>query len=132
MNLTEYRNNFLVYNKKHLIKDESILTKIKEHIKIYPQSKNGRIWYSKPLQEVYSEFQTSLKTHNELDAFLDNKETWHDSPQGIPRITAQINGQDEGNNFYWGRDEILTTSEYFMSNKPEYKKYQEKSILILG
>lgn len=132
MNLTKYRNNFLVYNKEYLTKDKSIFTKIEEHIKMYPQSKGGRIWYSKPLQEVYSEFQTSLKTHNKLEAFLDNIETWHKGPQGIPRVTAQMNGQDEGNNFYWGRDEILMTNEYFMSDKPEYKKYNKKSILILG
>lgn len=132
MNLTEYRNNFLVYNKECLTKDKSIFAKIEEHIKMYPQSKDGRIWYSKPLQEVYSEFQTSLKTHNKLEAFLDNIETWHEGPQGIPRVTAQMNGQDEGNNFYWGRDEILITNEYFLSNKSEYEKYSGKSVLILG
>ena len=132
MQLTEYRDNFLVYNKSFLTKDDSIRTKINHHINLYPLSKDGRIWYSKPLQEVYSEFQTSLKTHNKLEAFLDNTETWHEGPQGIPRVTAQMNGQDEGSNFYWGRDEILITNEYFLSSKSEYKKYNEKSVLILG
>ena len=130
MNITTYRNNFLVT--KEIINKYNIQSKVDEHIKMYPQSKEGLIFYSEPLDVVYSSFQTSLKSHNKHQAFLDNIETWHEGNQGTPRIQRQMNGQDEGNNFYWGRDEILCSNEYFLSDKPEYSKYKDKSILLLG
>ena len=118
MNITTYRNNFLVT--KEIINKYNIQSKVDEHIKMYPQSKEGLIFYSEPLDVVYSSFQTSLKSHNKHQAFLDNIETWHEGNQGTPRIQRQMNGQDEGNNFYWGRDEILCSNEYFLSDKSEY------------
>jgi hypothetical protein len=99
---------------------------------MYPSSKDGRIWYSESLDEVYSEFQTSVNTHNKNDAFLDLKKSWHEGRQGIPRINAQSTGYDEGNNFYWGNYPVNYDEEHFISENPEYLKYAGKNILILG
>lgn len=130
---TEYKDNFLVYNNNdYLTHDSNLIEKIKNHHCLYPHSITGRIWFSKSLNEVYSEFQTSLKTHNKNEAFLDNTDTWHNGAQGIPRIHAQFNGKDEGANYYWNNLQINYTSEYFISDIVDYKKYEGKSILILG
>lgn len=128
----KYRENYLVYNNGYLSEDTTIKSKINHHLQLYPISNTGRIWYSKDLNEVYSEFQTSLRTHNKNEAFLDNIDTWHSGPQGIPRITAQINGKDEGNNYYWNNKEIHYTNEYFLTENISYSKYKNSSVLILG
>ena len=132
-NFLEYRENKLVYfNGEYITNDVSLKGKINKHIEMYSLSKNGRIWYSHPLDVVYSEFQTSLHTHNKNDAFLDNRETWHEGNQGIPRIVRQTNGKDEGGNFYWTGFDINYNDEYFISDNDSLSKYRDSSILILG